>query len=114
MKEVMIGRQKQLQEALERNKQSQEECRLQKLEIEKKIEISKNQERNEREAKLAIRQAYSKSLEEQLHDIEKRNALEKLKQQREFEQQKSDFFAYEEKLALSLDKAREQFSQILA
>jgi hypothetical protein len=88
MKEVLAGRQGQLREAIERNKQSQEECRLQKIEIEKQIEIAKGQEQKEREVKLAFRQKYSKVLEDQLEDIEKRKAYEKLLHQQEFEKEK--------------------------
>lgn len=88
MKEVLAGRQEQLQEALERNKQAQEECRLQKIEIEKKVELFKDQEHHEREKILFIRQKYSKELEEQIDDIENRKRVDKRAQILEFEKEK--------------------------
>jgi hypothetical protein len=88
MKEVLAGRQEQLQEALERNKQAQEECRLQKIEIEKKVELFKDQEHHEREKVLGIRQKYSKELEEQIDDIENRKRVDKRAQILEFEKEK--------------------------
>lgn len=88
MKEVLAGRQEQLREAFERNKQSQEECRLQKLEIEKQIDLVKAQERIEHENILSIRHNYSKELENQIQDIENRKKMEKDAQLMEFEKEK--------------------------
>ena len=88
MKEVLAGRQDQLREAFERNKQSQEECRLQKLEIEKQIDLVKAQERIEHENILNIRHNYSKELENQIQDIENRKKMEKDAQLMEFEKEK--------------------------
>ena len=84
----MAGRQEQLKDAMKKNKEAQEECRIQKLEIERQIELVKAQEKLEREKVLSIRQAYSKVLEEQIEDVEKRKILEKIAQQKEFEKEK--------------------------
>lgn len=87
MKEVLAGRQEQLREAIERNKQSQEECRLQKIDIERDIEKSKIQERQKQEHILAIRQDYSKTLEEQIADLEHRKIAEKTQEKKEYEKE---------------------------
>lgn len=113
MKEVLAGRQEQLQEALERNKQAQEECRLQKIEIEKKVELFKDQEHHEREKVLGIRQKYSKELEEQIDDIENRKRVEKRAQILEFEKEKRDYIEFEKRSLEGLAKAREQLEVAL-
>ncbi|KAL2913720.1 hypothetical protein HK105_206736 [Polyrhizophydium stewartii] len=77
MKEVMEGRQEQLKVALERNRQAQERVRIEKLEIEKRIEEAKQWEAAQHEKAAKTKREYSTMLKEQMEIAERRAAEER-------------------------------------
>ncbi|KAI8899575.1 tumor suppressor, Mitostatin-domain-containing protein [Globomyces pollinis-pini] len=109
MKEVISGRQLQLQEAIERNRQSLEESKRQQLEIEKQIEKTKLLENQESARKLKLRQEYSQILAQQIQDIEKAKEQERIDKQAKYAQEKVDYLAYEKLLQEGLERARIKF-----
>ena len=98
MKEVMTGRQEQLQHALERNRQAQEQVRIEKIQIEKQIEESKQIESKAHEKHYQSMREYSRVLTEQIDAAEKRKLEEKRRVELEDAAQKvnqeSLFFVY--------------------
>ncbi|KAJ3321783.1 ubiquinol-cytochrome c reductase core subunit 1 [Boothiomyces sp. JEL0866] len=112
MKDVIKGRQEQLQAAIERNKQEQELNRLHKIELEKEIEKGKLIEAEANAKTLAIKQKYSKILADQIEEFENRKVQEKLLKQKEYEAEKAEYLKYDELLQTGLSKARLKFGKV--
>ena len=88
MSQVLQVRQEQVREAIERNKQHQEEVLLHKAHLERQIQQSKAMEIAEHEKRLKIREEYSNILAEQIKDIEQRKVIEKRNLELEMQREK--------------------------
>ncbi|KAI8930174.1 tumor suppressor, Mitostatin-domain-containing protein [Entophlyctis helioformis] len=107
MKEVMAGRQEQLQHALERNRQAQEQVRLEKQRLEQTIAEAKTFEAAEHAKHAKSKREYSHMLKEQMETAERRRADEKRRIEMEDAAERAMHQQYEDTLQQELARIRQ-------
>lgn len=105
MQDVLACRREQLQNAVELNRQKQEQTRLDKERVEHQLEVALRHEAIEKEKKMKLMKEYQSSLKVQMGVVEDKKKFEKWKEDMEAQANKETESRYRDFLKLETERA---------